>query len=311
MPGLAQHHFPQVVWRENEKRLWNPIHKKALKNRPEERVRLRIIEALIDAGWSKHRISTEEALRPKDQTQRRTDIICYDQNFEPRILIECKAESVPISEKVAEQTARYNRSVNAPYLLMSNGINDFWYRTSEQNKPERLEEPPEILEIPSRHPEREFHYWEERGFAGKNTTDSGLRQWLTTMLNAIWRAESGQGQFIEFNNSPTDLPLAHYFRIFNVNSDHRMALGLHGTPFGGTRLVAVLNRNKLNVGLIEVNLDLLAEETSPNATIYSESDPQNFDIRDYVSLNLQEVPAREKIIQLPASLDELFDDITV
>ncbi|NIT57520.1 MAG: hypothetical protein GWN00_15210, partial [Aliifodinibius sp.] len=62
MLSIAKHIYPRVVWRDREKKLWNPIHKKALKNLPEERVRLRIMEALIQRGWSKHRISTEEAI---------------------------------------------------------------------------------------------------------------------------------------------------------------------------------------------------------------------------------------------------------
>ncbi len=107
MPSVAESRYPQIVWREGEKRLWNPIHRKALKNLPEERVRLRTIEYLLDVGWSKHRISTEEAIGQIGDTSMRTDIICYTQQFVPKILVECKAEHIPISAKTAEQVARY------------------------------------------------------------------------------------------------------------------------------------------------------------------------------------------------------------
>src|SRR6056297_527926 len=103
MASIAKHIYPRIVWRDRKKKLWNPIHKKALKNLPEERVRLRIMEALIQRGWSKHRISTEEAIGKLGDTSMRTDLIWYSQQFNPKLLVECKAEYVSISAKTAKQ----------------------------------------------------------------------------------------------------------------------------------------------------------------------------------------------------------------
>src|SRR5699024_8192305 len=107
MPSIARNQFPIIRWKDGEKCLWNPIHRKVLKNRPEERVRLRVIEFLLEAGWSRYRITTEEALKGDAKGEMRTDVICYNQEFEPKILIECKAESISISKEAAEQIARY------------------------------------------------------------------------------------------------------------------------------------------------------------------------------------------------------------
>ncbi|MFH5886098.1 type I restriction enzyme HsdR N-terminal domain-containing protein [Halalkalibaculum sp. DA3122] len=308
MSSIAHNHYPKMVWRDGVRSLWNPIHKKTLKNRPEERVRLRIIEALVEAGWSRHRISTEEALRSREQKTRRTDIICYDQEFNPKILVECKAERVPISAGVAEQTARYNRAVNAPYLLMSNGLTDCWYRIPGQGKPDRLESVPSLLDIPAQPPPREYTYWKERGFTGEKTTDSTLRNWLTSVLNSLWNSNRGEIRYINFSNSPSELPMEHYFRIFQLNQG-RVALGIQNTPFGGTRLLAVINRENQNVGLIDLNLDLVATETSPNATIYSETKTQNFDLHAHAPFKLDAEPDPETISKLPAHLDALFDEL--
>ena len=279
MTGIAQHHFPRFVWRNGKKRLWNPIHRKALKNRPEERVRLRIIDALIEAGWSRHRISTEEALPTRGEPARRTDIICYDQAFNPRILVECKAESVPISSGVAEQTARYNQQVGAPFLLMTNGLRDYWYRVPGDKPPSPLEEPPEILNIPEQDPERDFGYWRERGFAG-NKAGPGLREWLPEILNHYWSrntvSASPRSRFIHFNNSPMEMELAHYFAITPID-EYNIATTFISTPFGGTRLVGVINREEENIALLEVNLDLAANGTRPNATLLSAAGPRTFD----------------------------------
>ncbi len=309
MPGIAHNHFPLIVWREGEKRLWNPIHKKALKNRPEERVRLRIIEALVEAGWSKHRISTEEKLRAIDNPGGRTDIICYDLNFDPQILIECKAERVPISPEVAEQTARYNRTVEAPYLLMTNGHTDFWYRISVQNQPQQLDTPPDLLDF-SQPLEKDFSYWQDRGFAGNKTTDADLQNWVTATLNLLWLGSDNKMHYIDFNNTPSDLPLQHYYFLHQIKPQHWIALSIVSTPPGGSRLIAVINRKNQNVGLLEVNLDLIASGTSPNATVYSENDPKNFDILDLISFEFQATSDEDALRSIPGLLNSAFDKLT-
>lgn len=309
MASLARHHFPQFVWREGEKRLWNPIHKKALKNRPEERVRLRIIEALVEAQWSKHRISTEEKLRPKENPGGRTDVICYDQDFNPKILVECKAENVPISGNVAEQTARYNRTVEAPYLLMTNGLSDYWFRILNGQGPEQMETLPTLLNTPNRPPQRAFNYWRERGFVGEEATDTGLRKWLTEVLNILWLNAEADIRYIEFNNSPSDLELKHYFHVAQ-QGDNRVALGILSTPYGGTRLVAVINREGQNMGLIEVNMDLLAADTKPNATIYSEADPKNFDVGEVWPVDLSAHLDNQGPLDIPSRMNDIFDEFS-
>ncbi len=110
MRSIAARHFPRVVFRDGQKLLWNPILKKAYINRPEERVRLRIMESLLlDAGWSPHRVTFELPVNLKrDEASKRADILCYNHDFEPVLLIECKAENVPISEKTSLQITRYN-----------------------------------------------------------------------------------------------------------------------------------------------------------------------------------------------------------
>lgn len=271
-------------------------------------MRLRVIEALVEAGWSRHRISTEEKLRPRENPGGRTDIICYDQDFNPKILVECKAENVPISTDVAEQTARYNRTVEAPYLLMTNGLSDYWFHISSGKGPQRLDGVPDLLTLPGELPDRDFNYWKQRSFAGRDSTNTDLRNWLACLLNMFWQGQQeGKIRYIEFNNSPPELELKHYFYISEQN-DGQVALGLVSTPYGGTRMVAIINRNRENVGLIDINLDLAAERTSPNATVHSKYDPHNFDIHELVSLKLAR-PVTDDLANLPHSLNAGFDQL--
>lgn len=131
--SITFNQFPQVVWRSGEKKLWNPIHRKTLKTRPEERVRLQIVEYLIRNGWSKHRISTEEKIRSAQMDDgKRSDLICYTQEFNPHLLVECKAENIKLSTETALQIAQYNRQIEAPFLLLTNGLLDFWYSIDDK-----------------------------------------------------------------------------------------------------------------------------------------------------------------------------------
>lgn len=201
--SIVTNQFPPVVFRESNKYLWNPIQKKALKNRPEERIRLRVIEYLLAVGWSKHRISTEEGL-PSPTTSRkrsglggqagkrnlRTDMICYTDEFDPFLLIECKAPEIKISGQTAEQIARYNEQVSAPHLLLTNGWRDLWYSFKNNREPMLQDEIPRPFQKKVQPKERPFEYWARRGFTGRKAAPE-LRAWLVETLNSeFWNDKS-------------------------------------------------------------------------------------------------------------------------
>lgn len=276
--NIAAGHYPQIKWRDGQRMLWNPIQRKALKNLPEERVRLRVLEYLLHSGWSKHRISTEEAIDlPQKQAKHRTDLICYTDDFHPFLLIECKAENIKLSGKTAEQIARYNQKVSAPFLLMTNGQADAWFKIEDESVtplngiPDELPEP--------EFPNRDFSYWQQRGFAGQKAAPA-LRNWITPTLDTFFAPADAieSPRFLAFQNSPTDIAISNYYRIFELNGD-RLALTLTSTSFGGNRMIGILNRKGENKALAEINLDLVFDDRTPNATVYWHEGPKNVDAR--------------------------------
>lgn len=54
-------------------------------------------------------------------TTKRLDLLITEKT-QPKILIECKAPHIPITENVFEQAARYNSVILAPEIILSNGI---------------------------------------------------------------------------------------------------------------------------------------------------------------------------------------------
>ena len=57
--------------------------------------------------------------------KKRADIVCFDTAGKARVIVECKAPSVKISQKVFEQIARYNFDLKVPYLMVSNGLEHY------------------------------------------------------------------------------------------------------------------------------------------------------------------------------------------
>lgn len=303
MKSIARHEFPLIVWREEEKLLWNPIHRKALKNRPEERVRLRIIEYLLAAEWSKHRISTEEAIKDYSASSLRTDIICYNQQFEPQILAECKAEHIPLTTRTAEQVARYNQQVQAPNLLISNGKQDLWYQIhTKQKEVTPLDTPPGLLPHPKDRP-RDFNYWKKRGFAGSQASPE-LRRWLEPVLRLFISRKHQLLHYLQFKKSPTDIDLNHYYHITPFEEE-KVALTFLNTPFGGSRAIAILNKDRQNKAVAEVNLDLVFEDEQPNTSIYSSAGIKNIDITNENVLGDMDHPL-QSLEEVSGRLRELF-----
>ena len=52
---------------------------------------------------------------------KRADAVVYTQDLHPLVLIEFKAETVPLTQKVLDQIVIYNRQLHVPFLILHNG----------------------------------------------------------------------------------------------------------------------------------------------------------------------------------------------
>ena len=105
----------------NQKHVFDPIRKKYVLLLPEELVRQSLINHLInDYGYSKSLISVEKALKVNERTKR-YDIVVFNNECKPYILIECKSPNIKINIEAIEQVSWYNFVLKAEYLLITNG----------------------------------------------------------------------------------------------------------------------------------------------------------------------------------------------
>lgn len=56
---------------------------------------------------------------------KRTDILVYDRHTSPWLLTECKSFKVAITQASLDQIATYNRTIKAPYMVLTNGLTHY------------------------------------------------------------------------------------------------------------------------------------------------------------------------------------------
>ena len=88
---------------------------------PEEWVRQQLLHRLVEQlSYPASLIAVEAAIMVGD-AKKRCDAVVYDRTMQPLMLIECKAETVPLTQKTLDQAIIYNRRLCVPYLLLHNG----------------------------------------------------------------------------------------------------------------------------------------------------------------------------------------------
>ncbi len=105
--------------------IYDIIRKKHLVLTPEEWVRQHLVWFLIKArNYPKSLIALEMGLKVNGLAKR-SDIVVYNKQGKPRLLVECKAASIKISQDVFNQAARYNLTLKVPYLMVTNGLQHY------------------------------------------------------------------------------------------------------------------------------------------------------------------------------------------
>ena len=89
---------------------------------PEEWVRQHALHYLRDQlRYPANKIAVEHSLLVNRKANR-TDILVFNPQFEPWMIVECKEPNVKLSKKTFEQAARYNLVLKAPFLAITNGL---------------------------------------------------------------------------------------------------------------------------------------------------------------------------------------------
>ncbi len=114
------------------KRVWDKVRGRHLVLTPEERVRRRVLEFLTapkaekGCGIPPTSIAQEFPVEMNGTTQR-ADIVVFDHNASPLLLVECKAPDVKITDTTLAQAFRYNARLGARFVMLTNGSDHYLY----------------------------------------------------------------------------------------------------------------------------------------------------------------------------------------
>lgn len=117
---------------EHGEKIWDAVRKKYVALTPEEWVRQHIIHYLL--GYKKIPVgltAIEKQFSYNNMT-RRADVVIFDSTARPRLIVECKAPSVNLTQQTFEQIARYNVAMRVDYLMVSNGLSHYYCKMDYQ-----------------------------------------------------------------------------------------------------------------------------------------------------------------------------------
>ncbi|HIF83954.1 MAG TPA: type I restriction enzyme HsdR N-terminal domain-containing protein [Flavobacteriaceae bacterium] len=120
--------------RNNKTFIFDILRKKMFLLTPEEWVRQHVIHFLIVTNRvpASH-IGIEKKILVNKMTKR-FDLVVYDKQGNVKLLIECKAPLIKIDQKVFDQTAIYNKYLNSDFIMITNGMSHYYFKSCNSTK---------------------------------------------------------------------------------------------------------------------------------------------------------------------------------
>lgn len=114
-------------------KIFDALRHKWLVLTPEEWVRQHFVAFLCNHKGYPSSLMNNEVSLELNNTRRRCDTVVFDRSGQPLVIVEYKASSVEITQKVFDQIVRYNMVLHARYLMVSNGLSHFCCRIDYDN----------------------------------------------------------------------------------------------------------------------------------------------------------------------------------
>lgn len=124
---------PKIKLIEEREFIFDGIRKQWVLLTPEEWVRQNFVQYLILVlNYPASLISVEKEFY-LGEVKKRFDLVVYDKNAKPWMVIECKEMNVALNEGVLAQVLRYNIHLQAPFVFITNGTScyGFEYKHSQ------------------------------------------------------------------------------------------------------------------------------------------------------------------------------------
>jgi hypothetical protein len=131
--------FPEFKYKIKNERgkdlIFDSIRKQWIVLTDEEWVRQNFIRFLVqEMKYPETLIAVEKEIQ-LGELKKRFDILVYNKDHQPWMLVECKAADVSLDDKVFQQVLRYHISVPCSFLIITNSHYTFgWEKTGGELK---------------------------------------------------------------------------------------------------------------------------------------------------------------------------------
>lgn len=128
----------KIIKEDGKNRIFDLIRKKYVVLTPEEWVRQHFVHHLIhNLNYPKSLIRIESGLQ-LNALQKRSDVLIYNRDGKPWMLVECKAHDVKLDRKSFNQALIYNMTLGAKFICVTNGMHHYCFRSGEQDAPPKF-----------------------------------------------------------------------------------------------------------------------------------------------------------------------------
>jgi hypothetical protein len=129
--------FPEFEFKlkktESKTFIFDFVRKRYFLLTPEEWVRQHVLHFLFSNKIPKTHIAVEKKITINN-LNKRFDVVVFDRNYNPLMLVECKSPSVEINQDVFDQISIYNLKIRSKFLMITNGLNNLYFKIDEKNK---------------------------------------------------------------------------------------------------------------------------------------------------------------------------------
>lgn len=138
MMDFANARLPEKHKRNGKDCYLDPIRKQLIPATPEETIRQKVISYLIDtlevpADMMNVEVSLSRYLSQYGvESRKRADIVIWGKgkngNSYALTIIECKADNIPLDERVYDQAVEYGKDLGSTYIVLTNGRKTYCYK---------------------------------------------------------------------------------------------------------------------------------------------------------------------------------------
>jgi len=111
--------------KDGKQEVFDVARKRHVRLTAEEWVRQHFLHFLINQKKVPLSLIAVESSIKYNKLSKRCDIVVYNKNGKPALIVECKAPEIVISQEVFNQVAMYNMTLKVKFLVVTNGLEHY------------------------------------------------------------------------------------------------------------------------------------------------------------------------------------------